>query len=211
MTDFLSQMNLNEEHYQIGHQKIFLRESEKAKLDHRLHQTILASIVTIQRWFRSCVERRNFVSIRSAVVRIQSYVRMFLAQRRVLNLRVRHMAATFIQKVWRGYQVRQWYTNVRTSVINLQSRARGNLARRRYEVMRQEHLKRQQQQQQQQQQKEKTDARSAQSTDEAFLSKGSSQEELDHRDYLEQLSSEEYVRKQSQIFIYIFFKYFFTN
>lgn len=71
MHEFLSQMNLNPEHYQVGHQKIFLRESEKAKLDYRLHQAILASIVTIQRWFRSCIERRNFLSIRGAVVRIQ--------------------------------------------------------------------------------------------------------------------------------------------
>ena len=78
VTDFLRQMNLNSEHYQIGHQKIFLRESEKAKLDRQLHQTILASIVTIQRWFRSCVERRNFLSVRNAVVRIQVGLLLFL-------------------------------------------------------------------------------------------------------------------------------------
>ena len=66
---------------------------------------------------------------------VQSYVRMFLAKRRVMNLRVRHMAATFIQKVWRGYRVRQWYTDLRTSVIQFQSRARGNAARRRFEQM----------------------------------------------------------------------------
>ena len=78
VTDFLRQMNLNSEHYQIGHQKIFLRESEKAKLDRQLHQTILASIVTIQRWFRSCVERRNFLSVRNAVVRIQVDLLLFL-------------------------------------------------------------------------------------------------------------------------------------
>ncbi|XP_059353222.1 unconventional myosin-IXb-like isoform X2 [Daphnia carinata] len=174
--DFLRRMNLNSEHYQIGHQKIFLRESEKAKLDYRLHQAILASIVTIQRWFRTCLERRNFLSIRRAVVRIQSYVRMIMAQRQVMNLRVRHMAATFIQKVWRGYQVRHWYTNLRCSVVSFQCRARGNLARRRFEQM-----------------KQKGDAHSAQSTDEAFLSKGSSQEELDKdtKDLIEQLSSEE--------------------
>jgi len=39
--------------------------------------------------------------------------------------------------------------------------------------------------------KEKGDAHSAQSTDEAFLSKGSSQEELDNKELAEQLSSEE--------------------
>lgn len=75
--EFLRQMNLNPEHYQVGHQKIFLRESEKAKLDYRLHQAILASIVTIQRWFRSCIERRNFLSIRSAVVRIQVPLKIY--------------------------------------------------------------------------------------------------------------------------------------
>ncbi|KAI9565582.1 hypothetical protein GHT06_009374 [Daphnia sinensis] len=174
--DFLCRMNLNPEHYQIGHQKIFLRESEKAKLDYRLHQAILASIVTIQRWFRTCLERRNFLSLRRAVVRIQSYVRMINAQRHVMNLRVRHMAATFIQKVWRGYQVRHWYTNLRCSVVSFQCRARGNLARRRFEQM-----------------KQQGDAHSGKSTDEAFLSKGSSQEELDKeaKDLVEQLSSEE--------------------
>lgn len=36
---------------------------------------------------------------------------MINAQRQVMNLRVRHMAATFIQKVWRGYQVRHCKTH----------------------------------------------------------------------------------------------------
>ncbi len=102
---------------------------------------------------------------------------MINAQRQVMNLRVRHMAATFIQKVWRGYQVRHWYTNLRCSVVSFQCRARGNLARRRFEQMKQQG----------------GDAHSGKSTDEAFLSKGSSQEELDKetKDLIEQLSSEE--------------------
>ena len=105
-----------------------------------------------------------------------------------MNLRVRHMAATFIQKVWRGYRVRQWYTNFRSSVIQFQSRARGSLVRRHFEQMRAEREGRQREEGE----KEKADAHSAQSTDEAFLSKGSSQEELDHlKELIEQLSSEE--------------------
>ena len=74
VTDFLRHMNLNPEHYQIEHHNIFLRESEKAKLDHRLHHTILASIVTIQRWFRTCIERRNFLSLRNAAIRSQVHL-----------------------------------------------------------------------------------------------------------------------------------------
>lgn len=114
---------------------------------------------------------------------------MFLAQRRVMNLRVRHMAATFIQKVWRGYRVRTWYTNLRASVTQLQSRGRGQLARRSFEQMKLDRHK----------EKERGAAHSAQSTDEAFLSKGSSQEELDHKDLMEQLSSEEYIFQEPSV------------
>ena len=44
---------------------------------------------------------------------------MFLAQRQTMNLRVRHMAATFIQKVWRGYQVSYYYFVLSTTLTIL--------------------------------------------------------------------------------------------
>ena len=52
-------------------------------------------------------------------------MRGFLAQRLYQNLRVRHMAATLIQKMWRGYEVRLWYTNLRRSLVHFQVRAGG--------------------------------------------------------------------------------------
>lgn len=69
--DFLYTLNLNRDNYQLGTTKIFLRESEKVKLDYRLHQQIMASIVTIQRWTRAVLERRRFFRLREAVILIQ--------------------------------------------------------------------------------------------------------------------------------------------
>ncbi|XP_026686611.1 myosin-IIIb-like [Diaphorina citri] len=47
--EFLLTLNLNRDNYQIGTSKIFLRESEKLRLDFRLHQQIMGSIVAIQK------------------------------------------------------------------------------------------------------------------------------------------------------------------
>ena len=69
--EYLESAGLIKDHYQVGANKIFLRESEKAKLEARLHQTILASIITIQRWFRANAERRNYLTLRAAVIKIQ--------------------------------------------------------------------------------------------------------------------------------------------
>lgn len=52
-----------------------MRESEQTKLDFRLHQQIMASIITIQRWCRAILERRRFLALRKATVIVQQYCR----------------------------------------------------------------------------------------------------------------------------------------
>lgn len=68
---FLTTFNFNRDNYQLGTTKIFLKESEKVKLDYRLHQQIMSAIVTIQRWFRACLDRKKFLKWREAVITIQ--------------------------------------------------------------------------------------------------------------------------------------------
>ena len=65
---------------------------------------------------------RRLVSDAPLAGRPQAQVRGFLAQRLYQNLRVRHLAATLIQKMWRGYEVRLWYTNLRRSLVHFQVR-----------------------------------------------------------------------------------------
>ncbi|XP_071450412.1 unconventional myosin-IXb-like isoform X2 [Hetaerina americana] len=184
--NFLLTLNLNRDNYQLGMSKIFLRESEKVKLDYRLHQQIMASIINIQRWFRAVLERRHFLRIRKSVIIAQSFWKMVLAQRQLMQLKIRHTAAIIIQKIWRGYKVRSWYNNLCNSVVRFQANVRGNFARERFKAKLEE-LKRRQGHRKQVLQARKNvsalqkeiDTHSAQSTDEAFMSKESSQEELD--------------------------------
>ncbi|XP_045484211.1 unconventional myosin-IXAa isoform X1 [Pieris rapae] len=118
---FLATLNLDRDNYQLGATKIFMRESEQTKLEYRLHQQIMASIITIQRWFRALLERRRFLVLRRASHTIQTYCRQWLA--------TRHEAATRLQAWFRGSLVRRWYTKFRDSVIIFQAAAKGFLIR----------------------------------------------------------------------------------
>ncbi|XP_018913813.1 unconventional myosin-IXb isoform X2 [Bemisia tabaci] len=139
--EFLLTLNLDKDNYQIGMSKIFMRESEKLKLDYRLHQQIMAGIVTIQRWFRALMERRRFLRIKQAVVQIQAQWRMILAQRLAENLRAEKMAATQIQASWRAYRTKLWFKRFSASIVPFQAQARGYLVRKRVKQMRQRQLK----------------------------------------------------------------------
>ncbi|XP_063983147.1 unconventional myosin-IXa-like isoform X2 [Diachasmimorpha longicaudata] len=130
--DFLLTLNLNKDNYQLGKTKVFLRESEKIKLDIELHQQIITSITTIQKWFRACLERRKFLRIKNAVVLIQSFWRMVMAQKMAHNLRTRIDAATHIQSTWRAYKQQTWFKKFRISLIHFQARIRGNKSRKEF-------------------------------------------------------------------------------
>ncbi|XP_071857955.1 unconventional myosin-IXa isoform X3 [Bombus fervidus] len=127
--DFLLTLNLNRDNYQLGTTKVFLRESEKIKLDIELHQQIITSITTIQKWFRACLERRKFLRLKNAVVQIQSFWRMVIAQRFAHSLRTRIEAVTHIQSAWRAYKQHSWFKKLKSCVITFQAHVRGNRAR----------------------------------------------------------------------------------
>ncbi|XP_078052595.1 unconventional myosin-IXb isoform X2 [Augochlora pura] len=127
--DFLLTLNLNKDNYQLGTTKVFLRESEKITLDRELHQQIITSITTIQKWFRACLERRKFLRLKNAVVQIQSFWRMIIAQRLAQSLRAKIEAAIHIQSAWRTYKQHTWFKKFKTSIINFQAHVRGNNAR----------------------------------------------------------------------------------
>ncbi|XP_029165977.1 unconventional myosin-IXa-like isoform X3 [Nylanderia fulva] len=130
--DFLFTLNLNRDNYQLGTTKVFLRESEKIKLDIELHQQIITSITTIQKWFRACLERRKFLRLKNAIVQIQSFWRMVTAQRLAQVLRARTEAALHIQTAWRVYKQHSWFKKLKSCVITFQAYVRGNNARKKF-------------------------------------------------------------------------------
>lgn len=119
---FLATLNLDRDNYQLGATKIFMRESEQTKLEYRLHQQIMASIITIQRWFRAVLERRRFLALRRASVVIQYFTRQWLTARQA--------AAVRLQAWYRGSRQRRWYLRLRRGIVAFQAAARGHLLRR---------------------------------------------------------------------------------
>ncbi|XP_037292347.1 unconventional myosin-IXa isoform X2 [Manduca sexta] len=118
---FLATLNLDRDNYQLGMTKIFMRESEQTNLEYRLHQQIMASIITIQRWFRAVLERRRFLALRRASIVLQYYCRQWLT--------ARHEAATKVQSWLRGSKIRRWYLRFCKGIVVFQAASRGFLLR----------------------------------------------------------------------------------
>lgn len=109
-----------------------MRESQKMCLDYRLHTKIIDSIIMIQRWFKTTIQRNKFTLYRSAATRIQSWWRMWLAQKHVEKLKLRIRAAIIIQSVVRTFITRKRYRKLISGIVTIQAHVRGKQARVRF-------------------------------------------------------------------------------
>uniref|UniRef100_A0A4W3HQY2 Myosin IXB n=1 Tax=Callorhinchus milii TaxID=7868 RepID=A0A4W3HQY2_CALMI len=64
-------MGLNRENCQIGKTKVFMKETERQKLQDTLHKEVMRKIILLQGWFRAVLEKRRFVKMRQAAITIQ--------------------------------------------------------------------------------------------------------------------------------------------
>eukprot|EP00106_Octopus_bimaculoides_P001390 XP_014768832.1 PREDICTED: unconventional myosin-IXa-like isoform X10 [Octopus bimaculoides] len=167
---FLECMDLNQENYQIGITKVFLREVEKVRLDEALHRAIMQRVITIQRWMKALLERQNFIKQRAAALNIQCHVRRFLAQRKLAHKKLERDAAITIQSAVRMMIARKKFLMVQQSVTLVQPFIRGCLTRKRVTKLLEEAR-----------QKKITEQQDWQSSisDEGILTKGFSAEELE--------------------------------
>ncbi|XP_053405798.1 unconventional myosin-IXAb-like isoform X4 [Mercenaria mercenaria] len=184
VSQFLESMNMNQDNYQIGKTKVFLRETEKLLIDECLHHAIMKRVITIQRWVKTKVERRNYIQLRESTVILQKYIRRFIAQRRVEMFRE---AVLLIQRCYRGSRERKNYHLVRRSAIRIQAHVKGHLCRKRYREMEAE-LRRQRAEREAVKQAE--DMHSS-TSDEGVLLKDNSADELE-------LQGAQYQRRDSE-------------
>lgn len=85
--------------------------------------------ITIQRYYRGYVYRKQFMSFRRAIIKIQCFARGMFARR--LRKRLLYLAkAKIIQRCWRRYQAKKRYRNYKKTIIYLQSCVRRMIARR---------------------------------------------------------------------------------
>ncbi|KAL0966531.1 hypothetical protein UPYG_G00296380 [Umbra pygmaea] len=109
----LQKLGLEHSTYQIGKTKVFLKERQRQSLQYTVNKEVMRRIILLQRWFRSCLVRNNFLSKKDAAIRIQRCWRSFQAGNR-------SRAAIVIQGAWRGSQKRTDYFRKRLSVQKLQ-------------------------------------------------------------------------------------------
>ncbi|CAI2315989.1 unnamed protein product [Caenorhabditis sp. 36 PRJEB53466] len=123
-----SHPSIDNDNIQYGTSKIFMRDAEKLILDDHLHRTIMQSIDTLQRWFRTLLARKRFLRMKDGIVKIQALIRGSIARNAV---RRKALAAQTIQCNWKRFKARQKYVATRTAVLAIQSAYRGAEARRR--------------------------------------------------------------------------------
>ncbi|CAI5640681.1 unnamed protein product [Oreochromis niloticus] len=93
ITALFERMDLDKKTYQIGKTKVFLKEKERQLLQDTLNKEVMRCIITLQRWFRTCLIRFHFLEKRDATMIIQRRWRQFsLTQNRT---------ATLMQAAWR--------------------------------------------------------------------------------------------------------------
>ncbi|XP_016897954.1 unconventional myosin-IXb isoform X3 [Cynoglossus semilaevis] len=86
-------LELDKRTYQIGKNKVFFKAEGKQLLQDTLNKEVMRYIITLQRWFRACLIRSQFLRRKDATVTIQRSWREFYEKQ--------NQAATVIQMAWR--------------------------------------------------------------------------------------------------------------
>uniref|UniRef100_A0A671LJ44 Unconventional myosin-IXb-like n=1 Tax=Sinocyclocheilus anshuiensis TaxID=1608454 RepID=A0A671LJ44_9TELE len=71
ITNLLTKMGLPRSSFQIGRTKVFLKESERQILQEALHKEVMRRIIILQRWFRACLMRKQYLRERKGIITIQ--------------------------------------------------------------------------------------------------------------------------------------------
>ncbi|XP_047435965.1 unconventional myosin-IXAa isoform X3 [Mugil cephalus] len=119
----LDQLDLQPDGYQVGKTMVFLRESERQRLQALLHRQVLRLIVMLQRRYRARLERKQFVRMRGAAVCIQKWWRSYRSvdeHEEHYDPRAQEEAALCLQAHWRGFRERQKFRRWREAALVLQ-------------------------------------------------------------------------------------------
>ncbi|XP_056194827.1 unconventional myosin-IXb isoform X3 [Falco biarmicus] len=128
---YLNKLKLDENYYQIGKTKVFMKEAERQILQDTLHKEVIRKIILLQSWLRMVLERRRFLRTRQAAIVLQACWR----SRCVRMALQRNNAAVYIQSAWRGYRERKCYLQQKRRIYLLQAVVRGHLQRKRFQKM----------------------------------------------------------------------------
>ncbi|KAJ3281446.1 Myosin type-2 heavy chain 1, partial [Rhizoclosmatium sp. JEL0117] len=129
--------------YQFGKTKVFLKSGQIAFFEDRRKDRINHFARLLTKNAKRFIERKRFLMLKEATVAIQNASRMYLAKKKLGELKAdaaatkekrkreirERKAATKIQSVWRGYRARKMYKQNYAHIVMLQSAIRTNAAR----------------------------------------------------------------------------------
>ncbi|KAF4324271.1 hypothetical protein BBO99_00000915 [Phytophthora kernoviae] len=118
---------LPRENWQLGHKKVFLRDSQLRILDNEARKITHEAATVIQKYVRGRQQRRKYLDMREKAIHIQAMVRMYAAKRHYQIMRHR---ITLLNALVRQFIQRRKYQRIRKVTILVQSHVRGNKARR---------------------------------------------------------------------------------
>uniref|UniRef100_H0Z228 Myosin IXA n=1 Tax=Taeniopygia guttata TaxID=59729 RepID=H0Z228_TAEGU len=131
--DFFRKIKLDPDNYQVGRTMVFMKERERQLLQDLLHQEVLRRITLLQRWFRSLLCRRQFLSLRHAAISIQRFWRSYQSQKKGKpspDPLVLSKAAVILQTHWRGFVERRRFLQMQFAAHLIQSCWREHARRR---------------------------------------------------------------------------------
>ena len=113
--------------YALGRTKIFMKQPVWEILNRARTELLSRAATKIQSFLRMAVAKREYTSLLSALVSVQSVIRTAMVVRGV----IRERAATRIQAAFVSFAVRQYYRYVRDCVVKIQRLARAKVIKRR--------------------------------------------------------------------------------
>ncbi|KAM9369051.1 unconventional myosin-IXb [Phaethornis superciliosus] len=128
---YLNKLKLDENYYQIGMTKVFMKEAERQILQDTLHKEVIRKIILLQSWLRMVLERRRFLRTRQAAIVLQACWRSRCVR---LTLQ-RSNAAIYIQSAWRRYRAQKSFLQQKRRICLVQAMVRGHLQRKRFQKM----------------------------------------------------------------------------
>ncbi|KAI4892972.1 hypothetical protein NFI96_021862 [Prochilodus magdalenae] len=128
ITNLLRKTGIDDSSFQIGKNKVFLKEVERQKLQETLHREVMRRILILQRWFRACLTRKHYLMKKKAIITLQRSWRCY-------HESTRCRAASVIQSAWRHSHQRAEYLRQRESFQKLQRLKKNSERRRRGEEL----------------------------------------------------------------------------
>ena len=132
--NIVSKLIDDEDKYRFGKTKLFFRAGQVAYMEKLRSERLRDCGVMIQKHVKGFLYRKKYQKVRGATMTIQRWSRGFMARRQARFMR-RTAAIIKIQKIVRGWVKRVQYQRLKSRTVRLQARMRGQLARIRHQEL----------------------------------------------------------------------------